>query len=55
MDTYRDIEMLFHDYFADDVEPVLRYASLGKPATEKQPEPARRHVTAKEDNDGDKD
>ncbi len=55
MDIYRDPEILFRDYFADDVEPVLRYASLRKPAAKEQPEPVQRHVTAREENNDNKD
>jgi len=36
MDTYRNIESLFSDYFADDVEPAMRYASLRKAETKER-------------------
>jgi len=59
MDTYRNIESPFSDYFADDVEPVLRYASLRKPDTEenieKQMAPAYNHAMAREENNGNQD
>ncbi|MDQ6959134.1 MAG: hypothetical protein Q9M24_08515 [Mariprofundaceae bacterium] len=65
MDTYRNIESLFSDYFADDVGPAMRYASLRKMdaekrAVEKQPmEKQMVHVwdqaMVREENNGNKD
>jgi len=65
MDTYRNIESLFSDYFADDVGPAMRYASLRKADTEeraieeqpmeKQMVPAWGHVMVREENNGNKD
>ncbi|GMR00458.1 MAG: hypothetical protein BMS9Abin18_1307 [Zetaproteobacteria bacterium] len=55
MDTYRDIESLFSDYFADDVGPAMRYASLRKQAAEEQTAPAWNQAMVREENDGNKD
>jgi len=65
MDTYRNIESLFSDYFADDIEPAMRYASLRKADTEgraiekqameKQMVPAWGQAMVREENNGNKD
>jgi len=65
MDTYGNIESLFSDYFADDVGPAMRYASLRKPdmveretetqTMEKQMVPAWNQAMAWEENNGNKD
>ncbi len=58
MDTYRDIESLFSDYFADDMEPVLRYASLQKADTtelEKRMASAWDQTMVREGSNGNKD
>ncbi len=65
MDTYRNIESLFSDYFADDVGPAIRYASLRKTDTEKraiEKQPMEKQMvsawdqaTEREENNGNKD
>jgi len=60
MDTYSNIESLFSDYFADDVGPAMRYASLRKSdvaarETEIQTAPAWDQAMVREENNGNKD
>jgi len=58
MDTYSNIESLFSDYFTNDAEPVMRYASLQRSDTEENMEqqtPACNRVMAREGENGNKD
>jgi len=59
MEADKTIETLFSDYFADDVEPVLRYASLRKSDSEgdigKEMTPTYNSVMAREMNNDNKD
>jgi len=60
MNAYRNIELLFSDYFADDAGSEKRYASLRKSTTEelaieKQMASAWSQAMVREENNGNKD
>lgn len=60
MDAGKKVEALFRDYFTDEAEPILYYASSQKLNTEKQGmekqiKSVQRQVMAREKNDDNQD